>query len=205
MSKFIPDQSNLIIIGAWNPAIIQPVWLKKEFPTLVPDKFKVQVTTGVIPSFRIEFDDFIVDPYGGKLIFIPKRVDEKILKDIVLLCNGIQDKLQHTPIAAAGCNFVFGLEPNEFFSIDQIETDEQIKGLYPKLKDCNLVARSIGHTFSTEDHIINVNYDQNGTTKFLRINFDYRPPLNAMKKAADSFMSNFQKAQELSKELIRSN
>lgn len=204
MSKIIVDQSNLIIIGAWNPAIIQPVWLKKEFPTLIPDKFAVQVVTGIQSSFRLEFEDFIVDPNGGRLVFIPKRIEDKILMDIAELCNGIQDRLKHTPIAAAGCNFVFVLEPNEFFSIDKLETDEQVKGFYGSLKGCNLVARSIGHIFSAEDHNINVNYDFKGSTRFLRINYDYQPPMNAMKKAADSFLQNLKRAQELSKELIRS-
>lgn len=204
MSKILSDQCNLIIIGAWNPAIIQPVWLRQEFPTLIPDKFGVQVVTGVQSSFRIEFEDFIIDPNGGRLVFIPKRMEENIMKDIAALCNGIQDKLRHTPIAAAGCNFVFGLEPNEQFSIDQIETDEQVKSLYGSLKGCNLIARSIGHVFSAEDHTINVNYDLKGSTRFLRVNYEYQPPLNAMKKAADSFIENFNRAITLSKELIRS-
>jgi hypothetical protein len=204
MSKLISNQSNLIIIGAWNPAIIQPAWLKKEFPTQIPDNFRIQVVTGVISSFIIEFDDFIIDPNGGRLVFTPKKFDEKTLSNISKLSNGIQELLRHTPIAAAGCNFVFSLDANEFFSIEKIETDEQIKSLYSSLSECALVAKSIGHVFSAEDHKISVNYDFQGITRFLRINYEYQQPLNPMKKAADSFLKNFNHAQELCKELLRS-
>ena len=204
MSNLVPNQSNLVIIGAWNPAIIQPSWLKKEFPAQIPDSFRVQVVAGVISSLRIEFEDFIIDPNGGRLVFIPKKFDEKILSDIAKLSNGIQGLLPHTPIAAAGCNFVFSLDPTESFSLDKIETDDQIKSLYGSLKGCTLAAKSIGHIFSAEDHKISINYDFQGATRFLRINYEYSPPMNPMKRAADSFVQNFYHAQEISKDLIRS-
>jgi hypothetical protein len=205
MSKPIPDQSNFIAIGAWNPAIIQPQWLKKEFPTLIPEKFNVQIVAGVVSAFRIEFlDEFILDPNGGRLVFIPKKLDDKILKKIADLGRGIQNLLNHTPIAAAGCNFVFKLEPNEFFKLEKIETDEEIMGLYENIKDSNLISRSISHALSQEDHTINVTYDFKGQVKHLRINFDYQQPLNAMEVAANALIENFHRACNMCKELIGS-
>ena len=83
MSKPIPKLSNFIAIGAWNPAIIQPQWLKKEFPTQIPSEFKMQVVAGVVSSFRIEFEkEFIIDPNGGRLVFIPYNLDDTCLKKI---------------------------------------------------------------------------------------------------------------------------
>jgi hypothetical protein len=204
MSILIPEQCSLVIIGAWNPAIIQPAWLKKQFPTQIPDRFRLQVGAGVGPSIRIDFEDFIIDPSGGRLVFVPKKLDEVILSRIVELSNGIQERLLHTPILAAGCNFVFTLEANESFSLDEIETDMEIKSLYKGLVGFDLVAKSIGHVFSGEDHTISVNYEFQGTAKSLRLNYDYQAPLNPMKRAADSFIANLHHAEKLSKELIRS-
>ncbi len=205
MSKIISEKSNFIIIGAWNPAIIQPEWLKKEFPSLIPDKFGIQAVSGIVSSFRFEFEKIFLDPTGGRLVFIPKKLDEETLNYIANLSNGIQNRLSHTPIAAAGANFVFSLDENEAFTLDQIETDEQIKNLYLSLKECDFISKSIGHVFSAEDHAITINYDFHGNTKVLQLNYEYKFPLtDAMKRAADSLVQNFKHAENLCKELIRS-
>jgi hypothetical protein len=205
MSIPIPEQCNFIAIGAWNPAIIQPQWLKKEFPTLIPDKFNIQVVAGVVSAFRIEFsDEFVIDPNGGRLVFIPKKLDDKILEKIADLGRGIQDLLIHTPIAAAGCNFVFKLEQNEFFKLEKIEPDEEIKALYENIEGSNLVSRVINHELSAEDHTINLGYDFKGKAKFLRINFNYQQPLEAMKIAADTFVENYKRACKMCTEFIGS-
>ena len=205
MSKPIPEQSNFIVIGAWNPAIIQPQWLKKEFPDLIPSEFNMQVVAGVVSAFRIEFpNEFVLDPNGGRLVFIPKKLENKCLRKIASLGRGIQDRLSHTPIAAAGSNFVFQLEQNEFFKHEKTETDDKIKKIYENINGSKLVARSIGHTLSHEDHTVNLKYDFRGTSKMLRVNFDYQHPLNAMKTAADSLVENFHRAEKMCNEFIGS-
>lgn len=204
MSKLIPEESNFVVIGAWNPAIIQPAWLKKEFPHLIPDKVIVKVTAGLVSSLRFDLDKIILDPNGGRLLFIPKKLEEETLNYITELSNGIHDKLKHTPISAAGCNFFFTLDENELFSLDEVEKNDQIMGLYDFLTGYQLVSKSVQHSFSAEDHKISINYDYQGNARVLRINYDYQAPLNPMQKAADSFIKNYRHALELSKELIRS-
>lgn len=168
-------------------------------------QFNIQVVAGVVSAFRIEFpEEFVLDPNGGRLVFIPKELNEIILKKIADLARGIQELLNHTPIAAAGCNFVFRLEPNEFFKLEKIEKDEDIKGLYENVQDSNLVSRSISHGLSQEDCTINVAYDFKGQSKHLRINFDYQQPENAMKVAADALIDNYHKACDMCKDLVGS-
>jgi hypothetical protein len=202
MSKIITEKCNFIVIGAWNPAIIQPQWLKKEFPTLIPENFNVQVVAGVVSSFRIEFpDEFVLDPNGGRLVFIPKKMDDTILNKIADLGRGIHKALSHTPIAAAGCNYVFKLEQNEFFKLEKIETDEEIDNLYQNIGR-DIVARSIRHVISEEAHTINLNYEFKGMEKELHVNFNYPGQLDSMKVAADSLLTNYQRAKDMCKELI---
>jgi len=203
MSKPIPEQCNFIAIGAWNPAIIQPQWLKKEFPTLIPEKFIVQVVAGVVSAFRIEFpNEFVIDPNGGRLVFIPKKLEDETLEKISELGKGIQELLKHTPIAAAGCNFVFQLEPDEIFKIEQIEPTDNIKAIYENIHGTNLVSHSISHELAAEDHTINVAYDFKGQTKQLRINFNYQQPSEAMKIAAHALVKNFHRACDMCNEFI---
>lgn len=206
MSLPLPEKSNLIVIGAWNPAILQHSWLRNEFPALITeDNINIQLVAGAgsVSSYRMEFEKFFLDPNGGRLVFSPKKFELETLKLIADLAQGIREKLQFTPIAAAGCNFSYKLEQNEAFTLDTIEEEDQLKGLYDCFKSqCDLVARGVRHTFSGEDYRININYDYLGDGKILRINFDYQPPINPMKIAAERYVNNFSRAEEIKESLI---
>ena len=108
MSLPLPEKSNLIVIGAWNPAILQHPLLRNEFPTLITeDNINIQLVAGAgsVSSYRMEFEKFFLDPNGGRLVFNPTNFELETLKLIADLAQGIREKLQFTPIAAAGCNF----------------------------------------------------------------------------------------------------
>jgi hypothetical protein len=205
MSQPLPEQSTFIAVGAWNPAIIQPVWLKKHFPTRTPPEIKLQFVTGGIFSFRLDFGDFFLEPVIGRLVFIPKQLDEKTLEKIADLSNGIIEKLEHTPITAAGCNFVFKLETNEHIDVEQMEPDDKIKSLYPNMRAGNtFVSKSMVHTFSFEDYQINFKYDLNSKSRILFINYHYpQPSADSMKKAANSLVQHYKDASEMVKNLIK--
>lgn len=204
MSKNLPDQSNFIAIGAWNPAIIQPHWLKKQFPSIVPDNCAIEIaSSGSGSSIRMNYEKVIIDPNNGRLILIPKALNEENLNYIKDLGIGIQSKLEHTPIVAAGSNFVFQLDSEEIFTVDDIAQDDKILGLYGDLpKQGKMISKSIRHTFGLADYSINVNYDYGASARFLRINYDYKGA-NPMKRAAESLIENYKYSLELCSSLIR--
>ena len=130
MSTPIPVQSNFIAIGAWNPAIIQPHWLRKHFSDFIPETCQIEIASvGVASAFRMSYPKVSIDPNNGRLVFIPKELSEEIMKYIADLSIGIQEKLEHTPIIAAGSNVVFQLEAGEIFLLDQIEPEQEVEGL----------------------------------------------------------------------------
>jgi hypothetical protein len=130
MSRPLPEQSNFIAIGAWNPAIIQPHWLKKHFYRQIPDVCNIEIASaGANFLFRMNYEKVIIDPNNGRLILIPKKFDEENMAYIADLALGIYKLLAHTPVSAAGCNFVFKLDPDEVFTIDEIEDDDKIMSL----------------------------------------------------------------------------
>ena len=53
MAKLEPKKSNYLAVGAWNPAIIQPGWLRKEFPDVVPEMIGIEI---IAPSLGVRFD-----------------------------------------------------------------------------------------------------------------------------------------------------
>jgi hypothetical protein len=203
MSKIIPELCNFITIGAWNPAIIQPNWLKKYFPE-IPDTCNIEIASvGVASAFRMSYPKFSIDPNNGRLVFIPKEMSEDLMVYISRLSMGIQTKLEHTPIFASGSNFAFQLIGEESFTLDEIEKDQQIAGLYKDFKEQgNIVSRSIMHTFSLKDYSVNIYYDYKGRDKMLRINFDYHGA-NPMKRSAEGLVNNYKYSLKLSEKLIR--
>lgn len=201
MAELESQKSNYLVVGAWNPAIIQPEWLRQEFPDVVPDPIKVEIRA---PSLGIRFDigGFFLEASNGMLIFSPKKVDKETLNSISELSNGIANRLQYTPISAAGCNFSFSLDSTEKFYQDKLDSSDQPKDLSAILKVSNIVSQSVQHTYSLDNHNVNIFYDYKGNERSLRINFDYQNPKVAMIEASDMLENNFETALDLSKELI---
>lgn len=204
MAQLIAEKSNLIAVGSWNPAIIQPAWLRKEFPEIIPPTFNIELT-GPLVSVRYDFGFCLMTPAANRLLFIPKTVDVDTLVKIAALGKGIYERLKYTPIAAAGCNFFFQLDKNEKFKSEEIEMIPDISNLPQKLVKSELTSRTISHTFSKDDFNINVTYEISGIERFLIINFDYQHPQQALVMAANSFVDNFGCANELANNLIRNN
>jgi hypothetical protein len=206
MSKSLPEQSNFIVIGAWNPAIIQPHWLRKNFSDQIPETCKIKIVSiGVASAVIMSYPKISIDPNNGRLVFIPKDLSEETMKYIAELSMGIQSKLEHTPIIAAGSNFVFQLDAGESFTLDEIEPEPQIDGLYKDMEDKGkIVSKSIRHTLSFKDYSVNITYDYAGSNRLLRINFDYQGQgANTMKRAAEGLVTNFKNSLDLKQQLIR--
>lgn len=204
MSKQIPEQSNFVTIGAWNPAIIQPHWLRKFFSDMIPDTCQIEIASvGAISAFKMSYPKISIDPNNGRLVFIPKELSEESMKYIAELSLGIQAKLEHTPIVASGSNFVFQLEAGESFTLDEIEQEQQIADLYNKqTEQSKIISKSIRHTFSLKDYSVNITYDYTGSDRLLRVNFDYQGA-DPMKRAAEGLVANFKYSLDLEKQLVR--
>jgi len=204
MSKPLPEQSNFIAIGAWNPAIIQPHWLKKHFPEQIPDTCKIEVaSSGGTTCFRMDYEHVLIDPNNGRLVFIPKTLDETTMRYIADLASGVHDLLKHTPIVAAGCNFVFDLDSEESFTLDDVERNHEIADLYSESGETGqLISKSIRHTFGFADCSMNITYDYVGAHKVLRINFDYKG-VRPVENAAQALVGNYKRSLALAAKLIR--
>lgn len=175
MSKLLYEQSNLIIIGLWNPAIIQHQWLKSEFPEWIDDEpVAAYLLQGGIQTLKLEYRDFGVLVNQQNLIFTFKSANDEILDRVSSLAKGVYDKLKHTPISAAGCNFVYELEPEEFFSIG--EGREEISCVETALEGYQRLSREVRYGFSGLDHGVNIFFSNVGESRKFHLNYDYRAP-----------------------------
>jgi hypothetical protein len=207
MSEIITDQCNFIIIGAWNPAIIQPGWLKKQFPQLIKeDKFNIELITGPIATFRFEVNNILISPNNDRLIFTPREVNEACLDFISKISFSIFDKLPHTPVLAAGCNFVYKLKEKESFTISEFKLPEDASKFYKDLELNELTSKQIRHIFSFSDYNLNITYILNAESKNIHYNFDYPiKDTNLIKKASESFKEHYALTLKLNSNLIKEN
>lgn len=205
MSKPVLDKSHFVSIGAWNPAIIQPRWIRKEFSDLVPDeKVGMRIMTSGTNALRMEYEKFYLDPSNGRLIIIPRKLDNSTIELIAKFALAIREKLIYTPINASGFNFCFQLEEGEQFTIDDIDQPDKVKELYKGIeKPYEVVSRNFKNTFSVEDYTINFLYEYKGSEKTLQINYEYTQPSDSMQIAAEAYVETFHKVQELIGTLIR--
>ena len=106
---------SIVIVGSWNPAILQPEWLAHEifsYPDQerVPVQMELSPRPGLPPRFTIENLTFVPDyerltitPVTGEGI----EIDDTTLNLMEEKALLVLDQLPHTPISAFGQNFEF--------------------------------------------------------------------------------------------------
>ena len=205
MLKISPLRSSFVAIGAWNPAIIQPGWLREKFPQQVGDKkIPVHFTAGpAVATMVMDLDKFLLDPNGGRLVFVPKVLDEETLREIQTLSKEIYRLLEHTPVSAAGSNFVFQLDENEDFAIKELLECTSSQQIYDEIDLKKCIRRSVQHTFSFEDHNLNITMLKMESESTIQLNYDYQSPIDSMVKAADALIENYRHALTVRDKLVR--
>ena len=56
------ENTNVVIVGAWNLSILTPDWLKSEFPNLVTpgQEIPLELSMGAQQSIRFEINEMIL-------------------------------------------------------------------------------------------------------------------------------------------------
>jgi hypothetical protein len=196
--------TSFVAVGAWNPAIIQPNWLHKEFPKIITDANApiLIMPGGMASGFRLEYNNFSIEVSGARLVFMPRYFEISAFQLIKSLALGIHEKLYHTPIVAAGNNFAFELKGNEMFRLNEFEKEEDIRNLYSFNGGYSFVAKTTCHTIANKDCKININYISNN---ILSLNFDYSSPAISapMETAAGKLEEDFHEANNIKNLLVK--
>jgi len=104
-----PDGSSVVILGAWNPAILQPVWLVSHVfggnPAQTPIETEISMVANQPPRFTIHGIRFV--PGYDKLQVAPGGLDAQSLAACEEKIRAVLLALPHTPISAVGINFLF--------------------------------------------------------------------------------------------------
>ena len=109
--KIVPQETTLVVAGAWNPAILTPEWLLKNALQKKLDgsnQIQAAMPIGLLFEFpRFELEDLLFIARTDALILFPKPISEERFAVVEQVAQRTLDQLSHTPISGVGHNFEF--------------------------------------------------------------------------------------------------
>lgn len=111
--ELVPDETSLVVAGAWNAAILTPSWmLKHAFNRPDGDHGRVQVFLPALQGAVFEFPRYVLDRMAyivrpDALVVAPSESTEECLASSEDAVARIVTVLSHTPVTGIGHNFEF--------------------------------------------------------------------------------------------------
>ena len=166
-----PDNLNVVISGAWNPAILTPDGIRKRLFRL-PDGTPLQLEVAIDRpgSFRVIHDDVIVAPSLGQLEIAAQSNDLASLKKASEIGQMALRNLPETPVAA-GINFGFTLDPlsDDLLDLLKMPIDDAFSD-----DGFTIEGRLIRHSLKQSPGVVNVEIGQTSESRgTVLMNFHY--------------------------------
>ncbi|MEN8204373.1 MAG: hypothetical protein ABFS24_00045 [Pseudomonadota bacterium] len=108
--RLLFDQVSLVLLGGWNPAILQPKWIAKEiFNTPEGEDVPATITfpLNISGPPKVEMKGVAFVPTNDNLAIFPTQPDEDGFNRAEQFAINLLRELPHTPISAFGENFVY--------------------------------------------------------------------------------------------------
>jgi len=103
------DGWNIVLLGAWNPAILTPPWLAKHVLDADSVPVELSLSLGSIEERQISFPDhgFRLAVQPGKLVLTPFSLNHAHIIKAQTVAVVLLEKLSHTPVSGVGVNYRF--------------------------------------------------------------------------------------------------
>lgn len=114
--RLLPEKSTLVVVGAFNPAILNPSWIAKNALGIIDDRqVQVEMLTPVsiglsAPPARYSFEGISYSVTSQRLTVHFEGLDEAGAIKSVRMVRRIFELLHHTPVTGVGFNFGFASE-----------------------------------------------------------------------------------------------
>ena len=183
MEELITDADVLVIVGAWNRAILSQEWVMQNL--LSEEKnVKIEYPINSIGSLRFSTEDFSFFVLGERLVFKALNNKEQTYKNIVAIARQLLRLLSHTPINAMGINFVY--------------KSEQALTIFDSIGDTRKLVDLIGHeikvqeltrSFSIDETLtLNLKIQSTNSESIIDFNFNYsvKTPIDVINVFGDT-------------------
>lgn len=207
--KIVGDSVTLVIAGAWNAAILSPIWVAKfglnlegQIPVTITAPMPAGAAINAPTSFKLPKLTYAVTQ--NSLILTPVGTDPEALELVHSAAKGILAALPHTPILGLGFNAAFEAENSEphlnAFSVAQ----EDVIGAVPD--EWTAAANSVRTSLSNDNSFLNVEkiFDSGA----VRIQLNFHHPVTTAESAialldAQSFQGAFASAVDIAKRVLQ--
>jgi hypothetical protein len=173
------DKLNIVLVGAFNPAILTPKWIAQNALGYGPDQaFQVEFVApvtgfGGVPTFT--FDGIAYSPSFQSVTFHLANSNTMEARQRVLsVVVSILSKLPHTPVQGVGLNFGFTV-PNPTAQLQALAKahDELSEALSNGESDGEIVARSWSNTVTWKGALVTMQLLASGPSVSIDANFHY--------------------------------
>lgn len=175
--KVIADKVTLVLVGAFNPAILTPEWIARNGLGLEPGvDFQVEMLAplGVAAPARYSFNGI---SYSATLRNVTFYLDPNAIQageQTLTAAANILQQLPHTPIAGLGFNFAFLVEqPTESLLSLLTTKDDLVAAMSTDIADAEVVTRRWGNSLRWSEALVNIDCELAGGQATIRFNFHY--------------------------------
>lgn len=193
-----PDIWNVIVIGAWNPAILTPDGIKKRLFDL-PEETPIQLEVAIDRpgTFRAFHDGVVVSPSARHLDVVAASSNVESLLKAGKVAQVALKNLPETPVSAAGVNLRYSLKPmpDELFDllrapIDDVYSDAGFR----------IISSETARSLEVQPGVLNVEITRNGDGSGLLVfNFHYA---SALPDALSQWVGRIQEFVETSRKTL---
>lgn len=171
------QETSVVIVGAWNPAILTPAWLLQH-AVQQPD-IQAHMVQAVFPALlngafdfpRFTLPGFTYTARNDVMILLPEALNQASLDTVEGVAARILSQLSHTPIGGVGHNFEFRHTPVEDewlvpFNNSQIDLVDAVGGW-------DVSRTTLATSFTNGNVAVNIQRYTEGKTFVVKFNFHH--------------------------------
>lgn len=172
----VPEETSLVIAGAWNPAILTPHWVMTHGMQVQNPNFAVQAMfpagmTGAFEAPRFVMQGFQFSTRVDALLMLPQAQTEDSFALLEDVSRRILESLSHTPIGGLGHNFEFRDDAPrdewlESFANSQLDLVDACAGM-------DVVRTTLATSFTRGAGQVNVQRYAEGASLVVKFNFHH--------------------------------
>jgi hypothetical protein len=164
-----PFNWNVVVIGAWNLAILSPDGIRRRLFAL-PDPANIELEMAVDRPgiFRVGHEGLLVAPTPVGLEVSTRVPNAESLARACTLCQRALRTLPETPVSAAGVNirYKFAEVPDHLFDLMHAPVDETLSDA-----EFRVTATVVKKTVAFPPGVVNVQMQYEGAAGTLEFNF----------------------------------
>lgn len=147
------DRTNVLILGAWNLAILNPAWMAKKIFEVQKISVNLEVGPTMIARYMSDAHNVKITTCEDKVILNPTSTDPDALEGSGSLAIRLMERLKETPIPAVGVNIGFDLNASEVERVKEAAATKDLEQF--KNFGATVESSSIRHQLRINDSDVN--------------------------------------------------